>query len=80
MINFDVILKNVYVEDIQKRLEEAGSGSIGSEFEVCVNRSKGHALISFFKNVPYVHEGYFDIIHELTDADLINNVHTIERT
>ena len=80
MFNFDVILKNVYTQNIQARLEEAGSGSIGNQFEVHVNRSKGHALVCFFKDVPEAHEAYFDVIHELTDADLINNVHTIERT
>ena len=80
MYNFDVILKNVYTDNIQERLEEAGSGTIGNQFEVHVNRAKGHALICFFKDVPEAHEGYFDIIHELTDASLINNVHTIERT
>jgi len=82
MFVINVILDNVTtLSDIHitELLKDAGSDSCGSCFEVFTNRELGHVLIVFEKDVEATHEAYFDVIHELTDADLIDNVNTIER-
>lgn len=80
MFSIDVVLEGlvnrVYIVEL---LKDAGSDSCGSTFEVICNESKGYALINFEKDTPKIHEAYFDVIHELTDANLINLVTTIER-
>lgn len=82
MIIFDVILEEVsetLSDYIVERLKDAGSDTCGSTFDISINKGKNYVMITFEKDVESVHEGYFDVIHELTDASLINLVTTIER-
>ena len=82
MYTIDVTLSGInndtsdYVVEL---LKEAGSDSCGNTFDVSANKDKEHVLISFEKNVPQAHEAYFDVVHELTDAGLVDNVVSIER-
>ena len=82
MFEIDVMLHEVSENTrsyIVELLKDAGSDSYGSTFEVSYNPSESYVFITFEKDVPEVHEAYFDVIHELTDAGLINLVQSIER-
>ena len=82
MFVIDVIVNEVPAalsDYIVEMLKEAGSDSCGSTFDVSINKDKNYMMITFEKDVPSIHEAYFDVIHELTDASVINLVTSIER-
>jgi len=82
MFVIDVIIEEVpetLSDYIVELLKDAGSDTCGSTFDVSMNKDKNYMMITFEKDVPSVHEGYFDVVHELTDASVINLVTTIER-
>jgi len=82
MFVIDVVLEEVsdkLSDYIVELLKDAGSDTCGSTFDVSINKDKNYMMITFEKDVPSVHEAYFDVIHELTDASVINLVTTIER-